>query len=166
MSGILNILAGMKAAGGGTGTLVTKAYALTSLGVSNAGDGAVIEDRKFFGFGHDRFGIDINGSLDSSSNGGYTVREMNEYIVYDTLDGSYGTVQARYVQLEIVGGPAALVKASLTTLTCSGSQVLNSSASGFSPLADGGAWYWAVTTNAGNETTADYLPSGTVTITV
>lgn len=165
MSGALCALI-VSAASAASGSPATTSYTLTSLGVSNAGDGGSTMDRKFFGFGHDRFGIDINGTLNSDVCGDYTVEEMQEYTIFDTADGSYGTITSRIVNLEMRGGPAPLVKASITSLTCPGSQVLLSSASSFSAQSDGGTWSWAVTTNAGNETTADYMSSGTAIITV
>lgn len=149
---------------GGGSSFVTKAFALTSLGVSNPGDGASIADRKYFGFGHDRFGIDINGSLDSTAFGAYTITEMHESIVFNTVNGTYGTLQIRFVQLSLLSGPAPLAKTDFASMVCSGGQTLLTSASVFSPQAAGGIWIWTVNTNTTNETVADYLPTGTVTL--
>ena len=151
---------------GSSGALATVSRTLTSLGVSNAGDGASIMDRKFFGFGTDRFGIDINGTLSSEACGDYTITELQEYTIFDTANGSYGTLTTRILHFAVAGGPGPLTKTSFTSLTCPGAQVLNTSASSFYATADGGDWSWTGTTNAGNETTADYMGSGTAIITV
>jgi hypothetical protein len=157
------VLARLLLLGGGS-SFVTKTFALTSLGVSDPGDGASIPDSKFFGFGTDRFALPIGGSLDSTVFGAYTIAQLREEIVFNTVDNSFGTLLIRFVQLTLASGPAALAKTDFASMVCSGGQTLLTSASTFSPQSGGGVWLWTVNTNTSNETAPDYLPTGTVTL--
>lgn len=152
---------------GNSSPLVPTDITLTSAGVSAAGDGASVMDQKHFGYGTDQYGLAIGGaSRTPTTLSGYTITQVKESITFDTNNGTFGTVLARFVEFALRSGAATLAADAFTSLTCPGGQVLNASAAAFSSTANGGTWVWQVTTNAGNETTADYLPSGTVSVAV
>lgn len=151
---------------GNASPLASASYALTTLGVSDVGDGGPTPDSKYFAYGTDRFSFNIGSTLDSTTLSGYTITQLKEYIVYNTADGSYGTVLTRFVEFALRSGPAALTADAITSVECSGGQSLVASSASYSSNPNGGTWTWVVTTNAANETTPDYLPSGTVTVTV
>ena len=70
----------------------------------------------------------------------------------------------RAVHLELASGPYPLAQSDITSITVPGGPTLQSSAASFNTAADGGAWAWTVTTGT-NDGTADYISTGTVTIT-
>lgn len=150
---------------GAASPLVQTDIALTSSGVSAAGDGASIFDQRHFGYGTDQYGLAIGGaSRTPTTVSGYTVTQIKESITFDTKNGSYGTILARFVEFALRSGPATLTADAVTSLVCSGGQTLSGAAASFSAIANGGTWVWQVTDNPSNETTPDYLPTGTVTV--
>lgn len=160
------MLARLLSLGSAAGALRTGAYAITTTGVSAPGDGAVIADRKFFGYGRDRFGLDIGGTLAPTKCGDYVIDEVKEYTVFNTYNATYGTLIERYVSIIFKSGPSALTQNAFTSLHCSGGQTLTTASAGFAANSDGAEWFWLVTTDAANEVAPDYLPTGTVTVTV
>ena len=155
MSGILQIMAASKRVSPIASTSIT----LTSGSASQPGGPQV--DRIQYGYSAD-VGI---GSRSPTSISGYTVNDLRERLDFASNDGAYTSLTARAVHFKLTGGAAPLIASDITSIGCPGGQTLTGLTATFTPAADGGEWVWTGTTGT-NDGTADYMSSGTLTVTI